>query len=102
MPNCAPPNEWTGTQERWSIGEGDYLDMVDETARQVVAGKRGVLSASALPLVKRLGIEPAAWLAAMAEGGSMLGSALGGPEARQRWAKSRGQRWVADKSGLWE
>ena len=60
------------------------------------------MSAEALPLVQRLGIKPKAWIATMQEGGSMLGSALGGPEARRRWAVSRGQRWAADKSGLWE
>ena len=102
MPNCAPPNEHTGVQGRWTISEGDYLDMVDETARHVVAGKRGVMSSHALPLVQRLGIKPEAWLATMKEGGSMLGSALGGPEARKRWAESRGQRWASDKSGLWQ
>ena len=90
MPNCAPPHAWTGAPERGSLGEGDYLDLVDETARQVVAGKRGSMAADAVPLVQRGGIKPAAWLASMAQGGSMLGSALGGPEARQRWATSRG------------
>ncbi len=101
MPNCSPPNEWTSEQQRWGISEADYIDIVDETARQVAAGKRGVLAPTALPIVQRLGIKPEAWLATMAESGSMLGSALGGPEARKRWAESRGQRWAADKSGLW-
>ena len=103
MPNCAPPHAWTGgAPERWSLGEGDSLDLVDETARQVVAGTRGSMAIDAVPLVQRLGIKPAAWLASMPQGGSMLGSALGCPEARQRWATSRGQKWAADKSGLWE
>ena len=102
MPQCAPPNERTGAQERWTISEGDYLEMVDETARRMATGKRGAMSAEALPLVQRLGIQPEAWIATMQQGGSMLGSALGGPEARRRWAASRGQRWAADKSGLWE
>ncbi|MEK7414697.1 MAG: hypothetical protein AAB263_15395 [Planctomycetota bacterium] len=84
MPQCAPPDERTETQERWTISEGDYLDMVDETAQLVVSGKRGALSAEALPLMQRLGIKPAAWMATMREGGSVLGSALGGPEALRR------------------
>ena len=62
---------------------------------------RGAMSAEAIPLVQRLGIMPAAWTATMREEGSMLGSALGGPEAHQRWAASRGHSWAADKSGLW-
>ena len=102
MPNCGPPDAFTGSQERWSLGEGDYLDILDATARQVVAGKRGSMPAHSLPLLQRLGITPAAWLSTMAQGGSMLGSALGGPAARQHWAVSRGQKWAADKSGLWE
>jgi hypothetical protein len=88
--------------ERWTISEGDYLGIVDETARRVAARKRSAMSAEALPLVQRLGIKPEAWIATMKEGGSMLGSALGGPEARRCWAASRGQCWTADKSGLWE
>jgi hypothetical protein len=102
MPQCAPPNPITWAQERWTISEGDYLDLVDETARRIVPGKRGALAAAALPLVQRLGIESDAWIATMAEAGSMLGSAIGGPEARQRWAESRRQKWAADKSGLWK
>lgn len=102
MPNCAPPHPLTGTSERWALGEGDYLDLLDETARQVCAGKRGAMSAGAKPLLQRLGIAPEAWLRSMAQGGSMLGSAVGGPEARLRWAASRGQKWAADKSGLWK
>ena len=102
MPKCAPPHLWTGAQERWALGEGDYLDILDETARQVAAGKRGAMSAASRPLLDRLGIAPTAWVHSMAQGGSMLGSALGGPEARQRWAESRGQKWAADKSGLWK
>jgi REP element-mobilizing transposase RayT len=102
MPNCAPPHLWTGEEERWALGEGDYLEMLEETARQVVAGKRGAMTAASLPMLQRLGISPVAWLNAMATGGSMLGSALGGLEARQRWADSRRQKWAADKSGLWE
>ena len=28
MPDCAPPHVWTGAQERWDLGEGDYLDFL--------------------------------------------------------------------------
>ena len=51
MPNCAPPHIWTGAQERWGLGEGDYLDILDETARQVAIGKRGAMSPASLPML---------------------------------------------------
>jgi REP element-mobilizing transposase RayT len=101
MPQCAPPNDWSGEAGPWHLSEAEYLELVDATARQVVRGKRGALPAGAAPMVERLGIEPRRWLAAMTVGGSMLGSVQGGPEARRRWAEHQGQRWVADKSGLW-
>jgi hypothetical protein len=87
MPQCAPPNDWTGAAEAWNLGESDYLELVDATARQVVKGKRGALAPDTVPIVERMGINPARWLAAMSSGGSMLGSAHGGPETRRRWAE---------------
>ncbi len=100
MPQCAPVDRWGGDLVPWSLSESDYVALVVATASQ--ANKHGRAAVSqAFSLVQRLGIEPAAWATTMTQGGSMSGSVIGGPEARQRWCKAAGQRWAADKSGLW-
>lgn len=100
MPQCGPINRRSSKQEAWSLSESDYVSLVRETA---TLGKRSgrVAVSQAFAVVQQLGIKPAAWAAAMAQGGSMGGCVLGSPEARQRWCKSVGQSWAADKSGLW-
>lgn len=100
MPQCAPVDRWSGDLDDWSLSESDYVSLVRETAK--VANRHGRAAVShALSLVQRIGIEPSSWATAMAQGGSMSGSVIGGPEARERWCKSAGQRWAADKTGLW-
>ena len=93
MPKCLP-------QETWSLSESDYVSLVEETARSAVRGGRGAV-ASAWSIVESLGIKPVAWQATMTKGGAMSGSVVGGPESRRRWCEAAGQRWAADKSGLW-
>jgi hypothetical protein len=84
----------------WSISESDYVALVCATAN--VANRHGRAAVSqAFALVEHLGINPSSWSTAMSQGGSMSGSVLGGPEARQHWCTIAGQRWAADKSGLW-
>ncbi len=100
MPQCAPVDRWSGELDDWSLSESDYVTLVCETAK--VANRHGRAAVSqAFALVQRIGIEPSSWATTMAQGGSMSGSVIGGPEARQRWCKAAGQRWAADKSGLW-
>jgi len=101
MRACAPVNEWTSEPETWEINEAAYVDLVEQTGRTVASGKRRSVSAQAPPLIERLGINGHRWHQAMAEGGRMLGSVIGGPEARNAWAAQAGQSWAADKSGLW-
>jgi hypothetical protein len=92
---------WTGEPESWGIDEAAYVDLVEETGRTLAVGKRGSIPAQAPPLIERLGISEPRWHQAMADSGRMLGSVIGGPESRQAWAEQAGQRWAADKSGLW-
>ena len=58
MPQCAPPDEQTEAQERWTISESNYLNLVNKTAHHAASGKRSALSAQALPLIHRLKIKP--------------------------------------------
>ena len=57
--------------------------------------------ASTLEEVRSHGITASAWTEAMGRAGAMSGSVVGGPEARRTWCEASGQRWAADKSGLW-
>ena len=44
--------------------EQDYLTLVDLTGRLVVRGKRGRINPSLAPILDRLGLSPAQWVAA--------------------------------------
>ena len=100
MPQCCPVDRWSGDLNTWNLSESDYVSLVCETA--TVTNRHGRAAVSqAFALVQRMGIDPSSWATAMAQGGSMCGSVIGGPEARQQWCKAAGQRWAADKSGLW-
>jgi hypothetical protein len=101
MPQCAPANSWSGEFPGWGISEQDYVNLVRETALSANRNARGAVE-NAFALVNQMGIEPTDWLSSMSEGGSMSGTVIGGPEARRRWCDQTGQRWAADKSGLWQ
>ena len=100
MPKCAPYDTVRGESTTWGISESDYVALVEMTARSPSRNGRSAVS-NAWIAVKSLGIEPKAWSHTMARGGAISGSEVGGPEARRRWCDSVGQRWAADKSGLW-
>ena len=100
IPQCAPVDSWSGVLPEWDITEQQYVALVQETARMTGRSNRAAL-AMALPLARRVGIEPAAWIESMSRGGAMSGSVVGAPEARKRWCESTGQRWASDKSALW-
>jgi hypothetical protein len=44
--------------------EQDYLTLVDLTGRLVIRGKRGRINPSLAPILDRLGLSPAQWVAA--------------------------------------
>ncbi len=101
MPQCAPDDRWSGDAGRWNLAEADYVALVRETARACSGHGRQAV-ANAIAVVRSWGIEPAVWTQAMARGGTMTGSVVGGPEARAKWCQAAGQKWAADKSGLWK
>lgn len=101
MPQCAPVDGWSKDMPRWSISESDYLAVVQESAR-ATAGNARHLSGTALALIQSMRLEPQAWSATMGRGGSMGGSVIGGPDAKANWCRVVGQKWAADKSGLWK
>ena len=50
----------------------DYLELLDWTARQTVAGKHGTTPESALPILERLSLSPATWCELVSEFGSLF------------------------------
>jgi hypothetical protein len=100
LPQCAPADTLTGSLTGWNISEKEYVALVLETAKLDGRASR-VQLAQALQLVQRFDINPEAWLKTMQSSGAMSGSVIGGPAARRKWCEEAGQRWAADKSGLW-
>jgi len=50
---------------------------------------------------EQLGINPAAWHDAQAEGGRFQGVAIGNRASREVFAKTQGKQIIADKTGVW-
>lgn len=62
----------------------DYLELVDWTARQVRAGKRGSLDTSAPPLLDRLGVQSENWLTASCHFESKFKTLVGAKNTLER------------------
>jgi REP element-mobilizing transposase RayT len=72
----------------------DYLQLLDWTGRAVRPGKRGAIESRVPPILIRLRIEPQAWQATMARGGTLIGRALGRLARLRRHAELLGQCWI--------
>jgi REP element-mobilizing transposase RayT len=57
----------------------EYLQLLDWTARQKVAGKRGTTPADAPPLLERVGLRPASWLTLVSDFGRLFRHVAGRP-----------------------
>jgi len=73
------------------------LALVDATGRQIRRGKRGAIPSRLTPILERLELDVASWVAAMSEPGRLLGTAIGSAAARAAEALRRGTRRVVDK-----
>ena len=58
----------------------DYLALLDWTARQVAAGKRGVTPSATPSILVRLGLEPSAWCELVKDFGKLFCSVAGRPD----------------------
>jgi hypothetical protein len=100
MPRCAPHDQRSAMPTTWNLTEQSYVALVHETATCLRRDGRAAVAA-ALDAVRAHGISATAWIEAMGRAGAMSGSVIGGPDARRTWCAAAGQRWAADKSGLW-
>ena len=57
----------------------DYVALLDWTARQAAAGKRGVTPADAPPILERLGLSAAGWCELVRDFGRLFSTAAGHP-----------------------
>ncbi len=58
---------------------GEYLDLLDWTARQLAAGKWGSTPEDAPPLFERVGLRASSWLGLVSNFGSMFHNVAGQP-----------------------
>ena len=64
-----------------NMSSEDYLALLDWTARQAVAGKRGVTPADTPPILQRLGLEPDVWCELVHDFGTLFSLVAGRPAA---------------------
>ena len=69
----------------------DYLELIDWTGRQLVAGKSGVIPDSLAPILQRLGIINRTWCDLVRDVGQLFRRAVGGPSALADEAQLRKQ-----------
>lgn len=71
-----------------------YLKLLDWTARQKRAGKRGVVPADVAPILDRLGLTSDAWLNVTGDFGERYSYAAGTASSMAEFAKKVGRRWL--------
>ena len=76
------------------ISVDQYLELLDWTGRQLVAGKRGAIDEAHPPILERLGLQPSAWLEMMQEFDVWFHGAVGRVEAMAQHAARTGRRWI--------
>ena len=77
----------------------EYLTVVDTTGRMVREGKRGCIPPGLAPILERLKVESAAWVAACSRLGRVFGTAMGSAEARAAEAARREVKRVVGSMG---
>jgi hypothetical protein len=73
---------------------GDYLGLIDWSARAIRAGKRGAIDAHLPPILKRLNIDAEAWEVSMSRRGTVFGRAIGRLDVMRLHAATLGQSWI--------
>lgn len=58
-----------------------YLELLDWTARQVAAGKRGKTPASVPPILQRLGLDQSSWCELVSDFGKLFCTVAGSPDS---------------------
>ena len=72
------------------LGLGEYMDLLDWTARQVRTDKRGAMPADLEPIMERLGVSAELWVECVVNFRKWFRSAVGRPKSMSTHADSRG------------
>jgi REP element-mobilizing transposase RayT len=77
-----------------------YLELVDWTGREVVAGKRGAVPKHLKPILERLGLQPKSWCTLIVNFGSLFRRAVGRLPSMDAETSRRGQLWMHGAGAL--
>jgi REP element-mobilizing transposase RayT len=90
------PFRQSATSDHASIPFGlqSYLELLDWSGRAIHQSKRGAIDDSQPPIMRRLNIEPEAWLEALRPRGNVFGRAMGKLNHLRLHAATLGQSWV--------
>ena len=72
----------------------DYLQLIDWTGRQLVAGKAGVIPDALAPILQRLGIVKRTWFNLVKNFGNLFRRAVGSPSVLADEARQRNQAYL--------
>jgi hypothetical protein len=73
-----------------SLGDGEYLQLLDWTARQVRSDKRGAMPADLAPLFERLQISAELWVDCVENFHKWFRSSVGRPKSMTTHAEAQG------------
>jgi len=85
---------------QWAdLTEAGYLELVDQTGRQLHPGKRGHIQASTPAVLRQIGLNQPQWLTQVRGLESRYWRAIGGADSLIRLAERLGQQWVRGITG---
>ena len=90
------PSDWRRASKKGFLNVSlyDYLELIDWTGRQLVAGKSGVIPDSLAPILQRLGIVKRTWCDLVRDFGQLFRRAVGGPSTLADEAQLRKQAYL--------
>ncbi len=72
----------------------EYFDLVDRSGRMMRSDKRGLIDGDLVPILRRIGINPATWTETVTHFGSRFRLAAGLLVSLRRFADQLGRRWL--------
>jgi putative transposase len=89
-----PIQSETGRRGILQMTEAEYFDLVDKSGRMTRPDKQGAINAELLPILLRIGANPAAWLDTVSRFGSKFRLAAGMISNLRNFADRLGRRWL--------
>jgi len=93
-PSLDDPRAWL-----YGLSEEDYLNLLDQTGRQIRDGKRGHLSDDLRPILERLDLDVEGWVDNVARYGSLFHRLAGKISDLKAWARTKGLAWLHGHRG---